>query len=386
MESSLDLWSNDQCDFGTSLFRRRRPIPGEVNADRRLLVSAIVTMATAELAHATSARNRASAISARQIALYFAWSRPDEVGAPLYTLEDRFPALFELRRLRWPQLERFADPVRFDQGVGGSLDHFQLASYEMFAHLAASWTCRPVRRGERRTNAGPRFIDSEFLRGVDTLIIISLDSSRTRQRAGDAEIAAIRTFLDDPDHTLFVCPHHNIGNTDGLPEDERLARQELEFQHHGDRAIPARQGFSDFGVSLLEGLGLSVRNRFGLHPAKRPDGSPMPIIPIAELDRAGLLEAVATFNAHPHLPHLERLGDTVGKLEVLTRQPIDPSAPPHPFTAGGRLDFDALLQSKPDLFPGRLLICDATIWTSTWGGIDGLQRFWRNVALLKRSS
>jgi hypothetical protein len=30
--------------------------------------------------------------------------------------------------------------------------------------------------------------------------------------------------------------------------------------------------------------------------------------------------------------------------------------PPHPFTAGGRRDFGALLQAKPDVFPGRLLI------------------------------
>jgi hypothetical protein len=76
----------------------------------------------------------------------------------------------------------------------------------------------------------------------------------------------------------------------------------------------------------------------------------------------------------------------MGKLDVLARQPVDTGAPPHPFTAGGRLDFDALLQSKPDVFPGRLLICDATAWTSTWGGVDGLQPFWRNVALPQRSS
>ncbi len=58
--------------------------------------------------------------------------------------------------------------------------------------------------------------------------------------------------------------------------------------------------------------------------------------------------------------------------------------PPHPFTAGGRRDFDALLQPKPDVFPGRLLICYTTIWSSTAGGVDSLQRFWRNVVQLKR--
>jgi hypothetical protein len=121
--------------------------------------------------------------------------------------------------------------VQFDQGVGGFLDNVQLAGFKLFADLAASWTGNPVRRAERRTDAGLRVLDAEFLRGVDTLVIISLDSSRTQQRASDAEISAIRAFLDDPGHTLFVCPHHNIGNTDGLPEDERLARPVFTKEH-----------------------------------------------------------------------------------------------------------------------------------------------------------
>ncbi len=62
------------------------------------------------------------------------------------------------------------------------------------------------------------------------------------------------------------------------------------------------------------------------------------------------------------------------------------TTPPHPFTAGGRREFDALLQSKPGVFPGRLLICDATTWSSTAVGIADLQRFWRNIALLKRAA
>jgi hypothetical protein len=52
-----------------------------------------------------------------------------------------------------------------------------------------------------------------------------------------------------------------------------------------------------------------VENRFGLHPAAEPDGSPAPIEIDAALDRLRLLERVTTFNLHPHLPHLERLGD-----------------------------------------------------------------------------
>lgn len=322
----------------------------------------------------------------RQVALYFSWSRADEINAPLGTLEDRFPALFELRRLFWPRYEQFADPGKFDQGIGGFLDEIQLPNFKLFADMASSWTGKPVRVVERRTAAGVCPLDAEFLADVDTLIVISFDSPATEQRASQAEIDAIRSFLGDPDHTLFVCPHHDIGNPEDLPDNERLARQEIEFHHHGDHAIPARQRFGDFGLSLLNGLGLPVRNRFGLRPAKLPDGSPVPLEIFAEVDRDGLMKGVTTFNLHPHLPHFERLGDSPAKLDVLARQLIDLTAPSHPFAAAGRRDFDALLQTRPDVFPGRLLICDTTIWSSTAGGVDSLQRFWQNVVQLKRHS
>jgi hypothetical protein len=316
--------------------------------------------------------------------LYFAWSRPDEIAAPLGVLEDRFPALFELRRLFWPTLEKFADAGRFDQGIGGFLDNIQLTNFVGFTDLTASWTGRPVRCAERRTGDGQCALDANYLAGVDTLIIISFDSSPTKQQPSSAEFAAIQSFLEDPDHLLFVCPHHDIGNTEGLQEDERLARQAVEFHHHGDIAIPARQRFGDFGISLLNGLGLAVKNRFGLRPAKMPDGSPAPIEVSTEYDRMGLLSNVSTFNLHYHLPHFERTDSATAKLDVLARQPIDAAAPPHPFTASGRRDFDALLQSRSDMFAGAVLVCDTTIWSSTVGGLDGLQQFWRNVILRPR--
>jgi hypothetical protein len=300
-------------------------------------------------------------------------------------LEDRFPALFELRRLSWPRLEHLSDFAKFDQGIDGFLDNIQLANFKLFVDLATSWTGNPVRKTERRTDAGECALDAKFLTDVDTLIIISFDSSRTKQQPSNSEIAAILSFLDNPNHTLFVCPHHDIGSVEGVPEDERLARQEIEFHHHGDPGIPAKQRFGDFAIALLSALGLSVRNRFGLRPARMPDGSPEPLEVTAELDRAGFLEGVRTFNLHAHLPHFERLDDSKAKLDVLARQPIDRRAPPHPFTAGGRRDFDALLQTKSDVFAGRLLVCDTTTWSSTVGGLDSLQRFWRNVVSLNGS-
>jgi len=322
----------------------------------------------------------------RQVALYFAWSRADETAAPLGILEDRFPALFELRRLFWPRHEHLADPATYDQGIAGFLDHIQKANFEMFAQLTASWTGNPVRVVERKTDQGVCVLDEAFLAGIDTLIIISFDSSRTGQRAEDREVGALRAFLEDPDHTVFVCPHHDIGNTDALQVEQALPQREAEFHHHGDPAIPSRQCFGDFGISLLDGLGVPARNRFGLRPARLADGAPAPLDIAGDLDRAGFLAGVTAFNLHAHLPHFERRGDGLTKLDVLARQAIDLTAPPHPFTDGGRHHLDALLQSKPDVFAGRLLICDTTLWSSTAGGIDGLKQFWRNVVTFERSS
>jgi hypothetical protein len=51
---------------------------------------------------------------ARQLLVYFAWSRPGETTAPLTVIDDRFPAVFELRRLFYPTFEPLADAARID--------------------------------------------------------------------------------------------------------------------------------------------------------------------------------------------------------------------------------------------------------------------------------
>ena len=78
---------------------------------------------------------------------------------------------------------------------------------------------------------------------------------------------------------------------------------------------------------------------------------------------------VASFR-RPHLPHFERRGDAATKMDVLARQFIDLKAPPHPFTAGGQSTFDCLLQSRPELFSGDLLVGDATLrfWPTSFAG------------------
>lgn len=63
-------------------------------------------------------------------------------------------------------------------------------------------------------------------------------------------------------------------------------------------------------------------------------------------------------------------------MDVLVRQPIDPAASPHPFAQSGRATFDAVLQSR---FAGALVVGDATLWSSTAGGVESLKRLWANV-------
>jgi hypothetical protein len=302
-------------------------------------------------------------------AIYYAWNRQAETGAPLGVIENRFPALFESRRMLYPRYSELSDPALYDQGIGGFLDHIQRRNFVAFSDLAARLTGAPVYEMERGDDQGRVHPITEVLdSGINTLIVISFDSIRTGQAASSEETAAIREFLSSSEHLVFVAPHHDIGDD-----------PEREFFHHGDRTLPPEQRFGGYARSLLTSLGLPVENRFGLRPAVDPEGRAAPLEPDRGLDRLGFLEGVATFNVHPHLPHLERTSESIDKLDVLARQPIDLDAPPHSFTAEGRSTFDALLQSRPEVFPGILLVGDTTLFSSTAGGVDSLTRLWANV-------
>ena len=315
----------------------------------------------------------------RKVLLYFAWSRPAETHAPLTIIDDRFPAIFELRRLFYPKFERWSDRGQVDQGIAGFLDHIQKPNFQVFLEQTQALTGQQVIQIERITDDGAMTPLDGALAGVDTIVVISFDSLRTDQVATTAEVEAIKHFLDNPDHLIFVCPHHDIGETAGSAGEDRVERQLAEYLHHGDHGIPPRQGFGGFARTLLAGLGVPVENRFGLRPAATLHGTPAPVEIDRDLDELGLLRDVETFNLHPHLPQLERIGPSNERMDVLARQKIDLQAPPHPFTQGGRSSFDALLQSRPETFAGKLLVCDTTLFSSTAGGVENLRRFWANM-------
>src|SRR5580698_3003675 len=136
----------------------------------------------------------------RQVLLYFAWSRPAETGAPLAVIEDRFPAVFELRRLFYPKFERLSDRGHVDQGIAGFLDHIQKPNFQAFAEQTEAQTGHEVIQIERITDDGAMTPLDGALTGIDSIVVISFDSLRTDQGATTAEVEAIKRFLDDSDH------------------------------------------------------------------------------------------------------------------------------------------------------------------------------------------
>lgn len=315
-----------------------------------------------------------------KVAIYYTWDRANEIEAPLEVIDNRFPSLFETRRILFPQYEELADPDRFNQGIAGFMDQILKKNFIEFVETATKITGTGVEQVERGDGGATiRGLNDLKLESIDTLIVVSFDSMRSDQHASAEEVEASRSFLDKPGNLMFVCPHHDIGDVDDAPLADWTEIQTEHFLHHGDRTIPPQQRFGGFARTLLAGLGTPIENRFGLHPAMLSDGSPAPIIAERQLDRLGLLSGVETFNLHPHLPHFERFGEAIHKMSVLARQSIDPAAPPHPFTRDGRFTFDALLHSKRGVFKGDLLVGDATLWSSTAGGLESLRRLWANV-------
>src|ERR1700684_406711 len=93
-------------------------------------------------------------MSDRRVLLYFAWSRPGESGAPLAVIDDRFPTIFELRRLFYPKFEELSGADLIDQGIAGFLDHIQKPNFQAFAQQTEALTGRKVLQIERSSDEG----------------------------------------------------------------------------------------------------------------------------------------------------------------------------------------------------------------------------------------
>jgi hypothetical protein len=54
------------------------------------------------------------------------WSYPGEANRDPTEMDNRFSTMIEVRRVLWPEYEspQWAEPLRFQQGTAGSLEHF----------------------------------------------------------------------------------------------------------------------------------------------------------------------------------------------------------------------------------------------------------------------
>jgi hypothetical protein len=310
----------------------------------------------------------------RRITMYISWSYPAEAHADLGG-DNRYSALAEARRIFYPAMEQFSDPKKFDQGIPGTMDMFT-SDFKPAQQLMQEATQQPVPILERVDRTGQLTpLDERTISDVDTLIVLGGDHLCTSVRPNVAEAEALRHFLSREGTRLVICPHHDVGAS---PD---WATREKEHKHHGDAVVVGQDRWSSFARALFEILDIPVENRYGLSPAKiKGTTEPVPMSIMADLDAPGLLRGVTNFNAHMHLPHLALTRDDKS-VRLLATQPINPDAPPHPFTEAGNQEFNALLWFPPNgKRAGDVLVTDVTHFMTMFGGAESQKRFWQNLA------
>ena len=316
----------------------------------------------------------------RRVSIYVSWSYPAEAGRNPAELDNRFSTMTEVRRANWPAYEepRWCDPLRFQQGIAGSLELF-FWGWAPFQQFTEETTGHPVPVYQRVDQAGFRtLLDERVLDDTDTLFVFGLDHMITGQEAEPAEIEALRHFLAREGTCLVLGPHHDVGASDDL------AVRDAEYHHHGDALVPRQQRFARYVRDLMRGLGVPVENRYGLRPAAQESKKIAPLSINRDLDARGWLDGVTTFNFHLHLPHYAVTTDEPDVIHVLARQPIDLSRPAHPFTEAGNTEFTMFLWMPPaGERAGDVLLADSTIFSSLFGGDESLRAFWKNIVAAK---
>jgi hypothetical protein len=320
---------------------------------------------------------RSHAKGRRRVSIYVSWTYPGEANRPTTELDNRFSTMTEVRRVFWPAYEepQWSDPMRFQQGISGSLELFYWA-WVKFQQVVEEVTGYVVPVFQRVDQAGFSLpLDERVLGDADTLLVFGLDHSMTGQQATAAEIEAVREFLRRDGTCLLIGPHHDVGASPDMKE------RNIEHVHHGDELVPRQQRFGGYTRSLMKGLGIPIENRWGLRPAVvQGTTQSAPLSVVMDLDTRGWLRGVRRFNFHMHLPHYAVTTDDTRSVRVLAKQPIDLSRP-HPFTSAGNTEFNALVWMPPSGDrAGDVLIADSTIFSTLFGVDESLERFWKNLA------
>ncbi|TMR98791.1 hypothetical protein [Nonomuraea basaltis] len=316
----------------------------------------------------------------RRLSIYVAWSYPAEAGRNPADLDNRFSTMTEVRRMTWPAYEdpKWSDPLRFQQGVAGSLELFFWGwlPFQQFVEETTGFAVPVYQRVDQAGFHTP--LDERVLADTDTLFVWGLDHVITGQEAAPEEIEVVRNFLTREGTCLAVGPHHDVGASDDM------SVRDMEYYHHGDPLVPRQQRFGRYTRSLMAGLGVPVENRYGLRPAVTEANQSAPLSIARDLDTKGWLEGVSRFNFHMHLPHYAVTTNDPNVIHVLGRQPIDMSRPPHPFTEAGNTEFNMFLWMPPSGDrAGDVILADTTIFSSLFGVDESLRTFWNNIVSAK---
>ena len=315
----------------------------------------------------------------RRISIYWTWSYPWESQRDPAEMYNRFSTITEVRNAAWPAYEKPEyDAANFLQGIAGTLELFHRSTLD-FQALAEESTGHQVAVFQRIDQAGYKLeIDERILADTDTLMVFGLDHLLGQEDATAEEVAAITEWLKREGTCLLLAPHHDVGFTDDF------AQRQMEYAHHGDPLVPRQQRFSAYTRSLMKALDVPVHNIWGLRPAVVEGTNEIaPLTGFPDLDGARLLDNVTTFNFHPHLPHYELTRPAGDDLRVLGRQVVDPHRP-HPYTAAGNTEFNALVWMPPTTTrAGDIVLIDSTHFTTLFGGTDSLRNLWRNLAIMR---
>jgi len=315
----------------------------------------------------------------RRISIYWTWSYPWESQREPAEVYNRFSTMTEVRNVAWPSYETEEyDAAHFLQGIAGTLELFHRSTLA-FQELAGDATGHPVAVFQRIDQAGYQLpVDERVLADTDTLMVFGLDHLLSEQRARPEEIAAIQDWLQREGTCLLLAPHHDVGFTNDFKQ------RQVEYAHHGDQLVPRQQRFGQYTRSLMKALDVPVHNTWGLRPAVVEGTDEIaPLTAFRDLDTPRLLDNVTTFNFHPHLPHYQLTAPESESLRVLGRQLVDPTRP-HPFTAEGNTEFNALIWMPPGgQRAGDIVLVDLTNFTTLFGGTDSLGNLWRNLATMK---
>ena len=290
----------------------------------------------------------------------------------------------EVKRVAWPAYEGTEwDEMHFLQGIAGTLELFHRSTLA-FQSVAGEVTGHPVAVFQRIDQAGYKLpIDERILADTDTLMVFGLDHLVSEQEANSGEIEAIREWLKREGTCLLLGPHHDVGFT------KDLQQRQMEYTHHGDALVPRQQRFARAIHAFADESTGCARDQ-SIRTSPGPRQRHKTNCAADHQQRLGQARSsqcgVTTLNFHPHLPHYALTTDDTKSVHVLTRQPIDLDRP-HPFTQVGNTEFNSFLWMPPNAQrAGDILLADSTIFTTLFGGVESLETFWKNVAMMPLAS